>query len=127
MFIDNAGHLRNDFYQQATEIQIDESGKDAGGVRFGSSLHKTGALYGISPALQWASKVAAPTDFDGYWNEYDVLVLNRTITVRLNSALILNGVPLPDNRPVRGFIGIQLHTGVVQFRHIRIHQLNPTQ
>jgi hypothetical protein len=47
-------------HQNTIEIQIDETGKDFVATRdpqaiYGSSLHKTGAVYGIAPATRWAS------------------------------------------------------------------------
>ena len=129
------------FYNSATEIQIDERGFNYNPPNsfYGSSLHKTGAVYGVFPARQWAARVigARGTPFTGLWNSYEIQVQGADITVELNGRLVSEGTfknlqpagspNAPNNDRTRkraeGFIGLQCHTDVVQYRNIRIKTL----
>ena len=109
------------FYEQATEIQIDERGFDPNTGSYGSPLHKTGAIYNKLPARQWAARCISPRGAeDGFWNRYQIVVEGDEIGVQLNGKLVSRGsVPMLD----QGFVGLQCHTEVVQFRNLRIEEL----
>jgi len=111
----------NGFYDLATEIQIDERGFDVASGDYGSPLHKTGAVYEKLPARQWAARRVSPRNSgDGFWNRFEITVQGNHIRVVLNGKVVSEGdVPmLPE-----GFIGLQCHTEVVQFRNIRLKAL----
>lgn len=118
------------FYNSTTEVQIDETGKrfdkSSGRSVFGDSRYKTGALYGVAPASQWAANVASP---DGpnlgsrYWNTFEVSARGKAVRVILNGKVICNAdVPAPKR--LSGYIGLQFHTGRVQFRNLRLHKIS---
>lgn len=118
------------FYDAATEVQIDERGKDFQVGRnpqtvYGSSLHKTGAIYGIATATRWAARVPRPRfgDRDGGWNLFEITARGRSIEVRLNNHLVSRSDLLPAAKLSRGFIGLQCHTDLAQFRNIRLKAL----
>lgn len=116
--------LDDAFYDSAIEVQIDERGFNPDTNLFGSPLHRTGAVYEALPARQWASKTVVPRfgPRPGFWNRFQILLQNNNISVRLNGKLISEG-QLPANKLQQGFIGLQCHTDVVQFRNIRIRPL----
>jgi hypothetical protein len=116
--------LDDAFYDSAVEVQIDERGFDPDNNLFGSPLHRTGAVYEAPPARQWAAKAVTPrfSPRPGFWNRYEIDVQNQNISVRLNGKLISEG-QLPANKLPQGFIGLQCHTDIVQFRNIRIREL----
>jgi hypothetical protein len=116
--------LNEDFYDKAIEVQIDERGFDFENDVYGSPLHKTGAVYKELAARRWAAKALVPrfSARPGFWNRYEIVVRNRDISVRLNGKLVNEG-SLGDGKPLKGFIGLQCHTDVVQFRNIRIREL----
>jgi hypothetical protein len=100
------------------EVQIDDRGYDPQEKRFGSPLHRTGAIYRLAPAEVMASR---PT---GDWNVFEITALGLDISV------LLNGTPVARlerdvGRPRRGHIGLQNHHdgSRVQFRGIRIRRL----
>lgn len=115
------GVLDEAFYARCIEIQIDERGYDDKRNAYGSSLHKTGAVYNLLPARQWASKVISPrfSPSPGYWNAFEVLVEDNHVTVKLNDRLVTEGI-LPPNIEEEGFIGLQCHSDIVQFRNIGV-------
>jgi hypothetical protein len=124
--IDHGG--LDEVYRNSIEIQIDETGKDFVATRnpqamYGSSLHKTGAVYGLAPASRWASKVVSPRSAQGYWNAFEITVDDDRISVSLNGEAVVCEARLPENLLGAGFIGLQCHTDVVQFRNIRIREL----
>lgn len=115
-------------YANSIEIQIDETGKDFDATReprvvYGSSLHKTGAVYGIAPATRWASKAVSPRFAEGYWNAFEIAVNEDCINVWLNGEPVVRQAHLPAHLVNAGAIGLQCHTDVVQFRNIRIHEI----
>jgi hypothetical protein len=115
-------------YRNSIEIQIDETGKDFVADRspqavFGSSLHKTGAVYGIAPATRWAAKVVSKPDSDGYWNAYEITVHDGQIDVTLNGEPVVRGAQLPAHLLNPGSIALQCHTDIVQFRNVRIREI----
>ncbi len=123
------------FYNSSIEVQIDEQGYDPVQAIYGSPLHKTGAVYGVFPARAWSAKVVQPrsTGIPGYWNSCEIKLQGNTIEVRMNDRLVSSGTfpnVLSMNAPAsgntkrsEGFIGLQSHTEVVQFRNIRIKKL----
>ena len=123
------------FYDSSIEVQIDEQGFDPVNGIYGSPLHKTGAVYGVFPARLWAAKAVQPRDSGRsvYWNSCEIEVQGRNIAVRINGCLVSSGVLPPlmtidqpaDGLAKReeGYIGLQCHTEVVQFRNIRIKRL----
>jgi hypothetical protein len=115
------GQLTDAFYAGFTEIQIDERGFDPSLNEYGSSLHKTGAIYSAFPARQWAAKSLSQFNSPGFWNRYEIKAQGNLIEVKLNGALVSTGQV--TGKPASGFIGLQCHTDVVQFRDIRIQPL----
>ena len=117
------------FYDASTEIQIDDLGKDFVRGRtpaaiFGDSRHKTGAIYGVAPATQWAGTVLAPdgaATAERYWNVYQITFQGNTGRIRLNGKNVCDAV-LPASKRLNGFIGLQFHTGRVQFRNLQIRE-----
>jgi choline dehydrogenase-like flavoprotein len=101
------------------EVQIDELGQPDG-----LGIHKTGAIY--DQPGQTLSQIAAKPP--GQWNEFEIKVLNQQYTVNLNGTQVSKFTFVPGSdaaHPDRGltntprFVGLQAHTGRVQFRHIR--------
>lgn len=118
----------DDFYAQTTEIQIDESGKNFDARRnpmaiFGDSKFKTGAIYAVAPATQWAAKVAAPDGVpdEQYWNTFHIKAARSRVTVTLNGRTVCDA-DLPPSKQTTGFLGMQFHTGRVQFRNLRLRR-----
>lgn len=126
--LDNAG-----FYDAAVEVQIDERGfkfDPPNNSFLGSPLHRTGAVYELFPAQQWAAKALTPEgqNHPGYWNTFEITLSGAQIAVRLNGNLVSEG-NLPATKGAsnaalleKGFIGFQCHTERVQFRNIRIRR-----
>lgn len=127
--------LNDSLYNSSIEIQIDERGYDFPNNIYGNSLHKTGTVYEVFPAQRWAAKVLSPRNSgnEGYWNSYEIRLQGNEIEVKLNNQLVsagtfpqlLNFADPSDGKKKRseGFIGLQCHTEVVQFRNIRIQEL----
>jgi choline dehydrogenase-like flavoprotein len=119
-----------DFYEKITEVQIDETAKqffsDTGRSVFGNSRFKTGALYGIAPATQWAANVASPDGPDlgnRYWNTYEISARGRNVRVVLNGKPVCQS-DVPGGKNLKGFLGLQFHTGRVQFRNLRLNRIS---
>lgn len=110
------------FYDKTVEIQIDETGYDAVQKRFRSPLHRTGAIYKFAPARVRVQKILSTDGTDGIWNEYRIRADGQRITVRLNGKLASEG-DVPNNLTGSGLIGLQYHTGKVQFRSVRVRRL----
>lgn len=122
--------LSTDFYDRATEIQIDERGKDFKANRvpqalYGSSLHKTGAIYEIAPATRWASRAIQPRfgSREGGWNLFEITANGASVEVRLNGKQVSRVQQLPATKRTQGFIGLQCHSDIAQFRNIRIKKI----
>jgi len=101
------------------EVQIDEFGQPDG-----QAIHKTGAFY--DQAGQTLSQSAAKPI--GQWNSFEIKVVNQQYTARLNGSQMASFafvVGSDTAHPERGltntprFIGLQAHTGRVQFRRVR--------
>lgn len=110
------------FYDTTLEIQIDDRGFDPDSKTTGSPRHRTGALYNRLPANRWTGRAASPRDGrPGYWNDYAIRLEGPNISIWLNDELVCSGqhhAPLSE-----GFIGVQCHTEVVQYRSVRILEL----
>ena len=127
--------LDSGFYDSSIEVQIDEQGYDHEHTVYGSPLHKTGAVYGVFPARLWAAKVVQPRDSgkSTFWNSCEITLQDASIEVWLNGLLVSRGqfpTLLSADAPGvgktkrdEGYIGLQCHTEVVQFRNIRIKEL----
>jgi choline dehydrogenase-like flavoprotein/nitrite reductase/ring-hydroxylating ferredoxin subunit len=123
------------FYDSSIEMQIDEHGHDNDNAVYGSPLHKTGAVYGVFPARLWAAKVVQPRNsgHSTFWNSCEITLQGGDIEVRINGLLVSQGqfpALLSADAPSAGktkreagYIGLQCHTEVVQFRNIRIKEL----
>ncbi|HEX8703511.1 MAG TPA: DUF1080 domain-containing protein, partial [Myxococcaceae bacterium] len=110
------------FYNRAVEVQIDDTGYDFATRRFRSPLHRTGAVYNYAPARRHAQKAPSRDGEPGYWNASQITVRGTRVSVRLNGRLASEGdVPAALAGP--GLIGLQYHTGKVQFRSIRVRRL----
>ena len=117
--------LNDAFYDASLEVQIDERGFDHENTVFGCPLHKTGAVYRRIPSRQWAAKAIVPRfgPRPGFWNRYEIRANGSRIEVLLNGRYTVKNGNLPPGSPTKGFIGLQCHTDLVQFRNIRIKQL----
>jgi len=127
--------LDGGLYNSSIEVQIDELGHDSDNAVYGSPLHKTGAVYEVFPSRQWAAKVVQPRDAgkQSYWNSVEIKVQGQEIEVVINDQRVSKGVfpsllafdaPGSGNtKRVEGYVGLQCHTEVVQFRNIRIKEL----
>ena len=127
--------LDDGFYDSTIEVQIDEQGYDHDNDVYGSPLHKTGAVYGVFSARLWAAKVVQPRDSgkSTYWNSCEIKLQGGIIEVTLNGLLVSKGQFLNllsatapgvgKTKRDEGYIGLQCHTEVVQFRNIRIKEL----
>ncbi len=81
---------------------------------------RTGSLYdqiAASPVLR-----PAPNR----WHQMQIKVQSGRVTVRLNGKQVVAG-PLPKEKRSRGRIGLQLHTGRIEFRNIRQRTLSSAQ
>ncbi len=113
------------------ETQIDEVGQAPAGQPVGLPEHKTGAVYGQAGQTLTQQPARPP----GRWNQYEIRVHGQTYTVRLNGVQVASfaftagsdaahpdrGLPGTTDSP--RFIGLQAHTGRVQFRNIQIQAL----
>ena len=110
------------FYGQAIEIQIDDSGYDPSAGAFRSPLHRTGAVYGIAAACRRAEKAASADGSSGFWNDCRVVATGASISVSVNDRIVSEG-ELPTHLVKPGMLALQYHSGKVQFRTIRIRRL----
>jgi len=127
--------LDSAFYDSTIEVQIDEHGQDHANEIAGSPVFKTGAVYGVFPAQLWAAKAIQPRSAgrDACWNSCEIKVQGKTIEVRLNGERVTRGefpallaLDAPASGLMKreeGYIGLQCHTEVVQFRNLRIKRL----
>jgi hypothetical protein len=98
------------------EIQIDPRGFNAETNRENDPLRSTGAIYALSPAIASGAE-RAPWQ----WNTFVIEAIGARIRVSLNGVLV-NDFTDPNQRSLRGHIGLQNHHpgSKVQFRNIRI-------
>jgi len=120
--------LDDPFYAACTEIQIDETGKNFVATRtpqsvFGGFKERTGAIYTLASATQGTSKVIRPRFTpDGPWNVYEITAQDSSIIVRLNGVEV-STADIAAPRLTEGYLALQCHTEIVQFRNIRIKEL----
>ncbi len=108
----------------AYEVQLLD---DAGSA---PSAHGTGSLY------RYTSPTANPARPAPEWNTIEVECAGPRILVRLNGQTVLEadqseladvktrpgGVPAPKDKPRRGYIALQSHSGRVEFRKVQIRE-----
>lgn len=100
------------------EIQIDDMGFNVDTGQNFSPLHQTGAVYGLAPSSKIASKPA------GQWNTFEIEATGSTIRVTLNGEVVTNYTVSAGNGRLRaGHVGLQTHTGNVQFQNVLIRSL----
>jgi Domain of Unknown Function (DUF1080)/GMC oxidoreductase len=100
------------------EIQIDDMGFNVDTGQNFSPLHQTGAVYALAPSSTIASKPA------GQWNTFEIEATSNLIKVTLNGQLVTNySIPANSTRRREGHIGLQCHTGNVQFQNVMIRSL----
>jgi len=112
----------DNFYDRAVEIQIDDTGYDSAARRFRSPLHRTGAIYRISPARVRSQKAPSTDGTPGFWNEFRITARGTRVTVLLNGLLCSEG-DLPQDLNPGGLLALQYHTGKVQFRSLRVRRM----
>jgi len=117
----NASDPANDWKlasDRGYEIQIDDMGFNVDTGQNFSPLHQTGAVYALAPSSMIASKPA------GQWNTFEIEGTSTFIKVTLNGQLVTNySIPANDARQREGHIGLQCHTGNVQFQNVMIRSL----
>jgi Domain of Unknown Function (DUF1080) len=108
----------------AYEVQLLD---DAGSA---PSAHGTGSLY------RYKSPTANPARPAPEWNTIEVECTGPRITARLNGQAVLEadqseladvktrpaGVPPPKEKPRKGYIALQSHSGRVEFRKVQIRE-----
>jgi len=100
------------------EIQIDDMGFNVDTNQNMSALHQTGAVYALAPSSTIASKPA------GQWNTFEIEATTNAIKVTLNGQVVTNyAIPANTTRRRDGHIGLQSHTGNVQFQNVFIRSL----
>lgn len=115
----NASDPANDWklaVDRGYEIQIDDTGFNPDTGQHNDALHQTGAVYTFAASSKIASKAA------GQWNTYEIEANKDKINVTLNGQVVTN-FTVDGSRPVAGHIGLQNHTGKVQFRNILMRTL----
>jgi hypothetical protein len=94
------------------------------------SAHCTGSLY------RYKSPTANPARPAPEWNTIEVTCAGPRITIRLNDQPVLEAdqsdladvktkplaAPAPKDKPRRGYVALQSHSGRVEFRKIRIRE-----
>jgi choline dehydrogenase-like flavoprotein len=117
----NASNPANDWKvasDRGYEIQIDDMGFNVDTGQNFSPLHQTGAVYSLAPSTSLASKPA------GQWNTFEIEATDTTIKVTLNGQLVtIYSIPANSSRLPEGHVGLQCHTGNVQFQNIMIRTL----
>lgn len=108
----------------AFEVQLLD---DAGSA---PSAHGTGSLY------RYKSPAANPARPGPEWNTIEVACAGPRITVRLNGQTILEAdqtqladvktrpaaAPAPKDKPRKGYVALQSHSGRVEFRKVQIRE-----
>jgi choline dehydrogenase-like flavoprotein len=117
----NASNPANDWKlasDKGYEIQIDDMGYNPNTNQLFDPLHQTAAIYALAPSSQLASKPA------GQWNTFEIEATNTAIKVTLNGQLVTNyPIPASDPRQRQGHIGLQCHTGNIQFQNVMLRTL----
>lgn len=100
------------------EIQIDDMGFNPDTGQNFDPAHQTGAVYGLGSSSKLASKPP------GQWNTFEIEARSALIKVTLNGEIVTNyAIPADTTRGRAGHIGLQCHTGNVQFQNIMIRSL----
>jgi hypothetical protein len=95
------------------------------------SAHGTGSLY------RYKSPTANPVHSAPAWNMIEVECAGPRTTIRLNGQTVLEadqseladvttrpaGAPAPKDKPRRGYVALQSHSGRVEFRKVQIREL----
>lgn len=104
--------------EEGYEIQIDERGRDPATGAEGDPLRRTGAIYGLAPALATASRPV------GAWNTFEIEARGPSLAVRLNGVPVSRLESAPGRRR-RGYIGLQAHHpgSRVRFRNPQVRRL----
>jgi hypothetical protein len=117
----NASDPANDWKlasDKGYEIQIDDMGYNPVSNQLFDPLHQTGAVYALAPSSKIASNPA------GQWNTFEIEATAIMIKLTLNGQLVTTyAIPSDDPRQRDGHIGLQCHTGNVQFRNVLIRTL----
>ncbi len=110
------------------EVQIDERAR---GKPEGLDQHRTGAIYGVPLGAGNGQQLyrRGPDLVSGRWSELEVEVSGQRYEVRIGGvpATSFTNVDRQRGRGPKddrdwGFIGLQLHTGVVAFRNLRVQE-----
>jgi hypothetical protein len=111
----------------AYEIQLlDDAGKPP-------SEHGSGSLY------RYAAPTANPVKPAPEWNAVEVECVGPRIKVTMNGQLILDAdqtkladikkpagaaaAPTPKDKPLAGYVALQSHSGLVEFRKVRVREM----
>jgi choline dehydrogenase-like flavoprotein len=117
----NASNPGNDWKlasDKGYEIQIDDMGFNVDTGQNFSPLHQTGAVYALAPSSTVASKPA------GQWNTFEIEATGTAINVTLNGQLVTTySIPANNSRLREGHIGLQCHSGNVQYQNVMIRTL----
>jgi hypothetical protein len=95
------------------------------------SAHGTGSLY------RYKSPTANPARAAPEWNTIEVTCTGPRIAIRLNDQTVLEAdqseltdvktrpptAPAPKDKPRRGYVALQSHSGRVEFRKVQIREL----
>jgi hypothetical protein len=94
------------------------------------SAHGTGSLY------RYKSPTANPARPGPEWNTIEVECVGPRITIRLNDKTVLEAdqteladvktrpaaAPAPKDKPRKGYVALQSHSGLVEFRKVQIRE-----
>jgi hypothetical protein len=109
----------------AYEVQLlDDAGRPP-------SVHGTGSLY------RYLAPTANPVRPSPEWNVVEVECVGPRIRVTVNGRQVLDadqnaipdlknkpaGAPAPKEKPLRGYVCVQSHTGKVEFRKVQVREI----
>jgi hypothetical protein len=99
------------------EIQIFDDGAKP------PDTHSTGSLYRyVAPRVSSAKPV-------GEWNVADIVCVGPRIRVTINDQKLIDvdqtSIAEIKDKPLKGFVCLQNHGGVLDFRNIRIREIKP--
>ena len=106
---------RPSFYSY--EIQLfDDAGKPP-------STHSTGSLY------RYVAPSKNPIKPAGEWNSIDIECVGPRVKVTLNGERIIDvdqdRVPQLRDKPRKGYVCLQNHGGIIEFRSVRVKEIGP--
>lgn len=104
---------RPSFYSY--EIQLfDDHGKPP-------DVHSTGSLY------RYVAPKVNPSKPTGEWNTVDIVCIGPKIRVTINDQKIIDvdqtSIAEIKNKPLKGFVCLQNHGGILDFRNLRIREI----